>query len=316
WALRQVLGEHVRQAGSLVAPDRLRFDFSHFEAVSGDDLRRVEELVNGEVLANSPVRAYETTKRHADEIGAISFFGEKYGEMVRVIEAGDRSIELCGGTHVFALGTIGPIKVLGESSIGANVRRIEALTGEATLAHFGEAEGALQRTASLLRAPCLEVPERVEKILAQVKTLQDQIQATRADEAGREAGELAASAIDGVVGVRRDGAGPDDLRRLAQAVRDALGSGVAILVGASSDGAKAGIAVAVSRDLQELGVSAGEVAAQAARALGGGTSKNPDAVSGGGPRVESVDAALALARQRAEEEVSRARGSPPPASGS
>src|SRR5206468_7925880 len=111
WALREVLGQHVRQAGSLVAPDRLRFDFSHHEAVTRDQLDRIEALANAEIIADSPVRHYETTKEHAESLGAIAFFGDKYGDLVRVLEAGEHSIELCGGTHVHALGFIGPIKI-------------------------------------------------------------------------------------------------------------------------------------------------------------------------------------------------------------
>ena len=133
WALRKVLGDHVKQQGSLVAPDRLRFDFSHYEAVSADELAEIEDLATREVLRNHPVRHYETSKSHAEEVGAIAFFGEKYGDVVRVLEAGPNSVELCGGTHVRALGDIGPVKIVTEGSIGANLRRIEAVTGTAPL---------------------------------------------------------------------------------------------------------------------------------------------------------------------------------------
>src|SRR5205823_8155498 len=183
WALRDVLGEHVKQAGSLVSPDRLRFDFSHYEGVPAEILARVETQANEEVFSNGAVRAYETTKEHADSIGAIAFFGDKYGDIVRVVEAGDRSVELCGGTHVNALGMIGPVKVLGESSIGANVRRIEALTAEATLAHVGAEEGRLRRTAELLRVAPHEVPDRVERLLAQMRELQEELDTARARQA-------------------------------------------------------------------------------------------------------------------------------------
>ena len=131
WALRKVLGDHVKQAGSLVAPDRLRFDFSHYAGVTADEIERIEALANGEVLANDPVRAYETTKDEADAMGAIAFFGDKYGDIVRVLEAGPNSLELCGGTHVRATGDIGTIKIVSEGSIGSNLRRIEAVTGAA-----------------------------------------------------------------------------------------------------------------------------------------------------------------------------------------
>ena len=306
WALRDVLGEHVKQAGSLVSPDRLRFDFSHYEGVPGEVLARVEHLANEEVLTNAAVRCYETTKEHADSIGAIAFFGDKYGDVVRVVEAGDHSVELCGGTHVSALGMIGPIKVLGESSIGANVRRIEALTADATFAHIAADEARLRRVAELLRASPAEVPERVERLLAQMRELQEQLDAARARQAAGEAKALAASARGGVLAARRDGSTPDDLRRLAAGVREAMGSGVAILVGASPDGTKAGLAVAVSPDLQAKGVSASAVAADAAKALGGGTARNPELVTGGGPKVDAIETALELARSRAVEAVTGA----------
>jgi alanyl-tRNA synthetase len=308
WALRDSLGEHVKQAGSLVSPERLRFDFSHYEAVPAEVLARVEALANEEVLSNAAVRTYETTKEHADSIGAIAFFGDKYGDVVRVVEAGDNSVELCGGTHVSALGMVGPIKVLGESSIGANVRRIEALTATATLDHVVENEARLRRLAELLRVSPAEVPERVERLLAQLKELTDELEAARARQAAGEAKALAAGAADGVLATRRDGVTPDDLRRLVAATRDAMGSGVAVAVGTSPDGAKAGLAVAVTPDLVAKGVSAAAVAAEAAKLLGGGTARNPELVTGGGPKVEAIDAALELARTAAAEAVRRAGG--------
>ncbi len=306
WALRDVLGEHVKQAGSHVAPDRLRFDFSHYEGVPSEVLARVEALANEEVLSNGAVRTYETTKEHAESIGAIAFFGDKYGDIVRVVEAGNHSVELCGGTHVNALGMIGPIKILGESSIGASVRRIEALTADATFAQIAADEARLRRIAELLRATPAEVPERVERLLGQLKEMTEELDAVRARQAAAEAKALAASATDGVLVARKDGATPDELRRLVAAARDAMGSGVAVFLGLSPDGTKAGLAVAVSPDLQDKGVSAAAVAAEAAQALGGGTARNPDLVTGGGPRVENLDTAMELARARASEAVAGA----------
>jgi alanyl-tRNA synthetase len=315
WALRDSLGEHVKQAGSLVSPDRLRFDFSHYEGVPAEVLARVEALANEEVLSNAAVRTYETTKEHADSIGAIAFFGDKYGDVVRVVEAGDNSVELCGGTHVSALGMVGPIKILGESSIGANVRRIEALTATATLEHVVENETRLRRLGELLRVTPAEVPERVERLLAQMKELTDELEAARARQAAGEAQALAVVAEDGVLATRRDGATPDDLRRLVAAARDAMGSGVAVAVGTSPDGAKAGLAVAVTPDLVAKGVSAAAVAAEAAKLLGGGTARNPELVTGGGTKVENLDTALDRARQAAKDAVRGAGGESSSAAG-
>jgi alanyl-tRNA synthetase len=300
WALREVLGPHVKQAGSLVAPDRLRFDFSHFEAVTPDELDRIEALANAEILTDAPVRHYETTKDHAESLGAIAFFGDKYGDLVRVLEAGEHSLELCGGTHVHALGFIGPIKIVSEGSIGANLRRIEALTGDGALQRIHDDEVQLRRTAELLKVAPAEVPDRIEKLLAHVKVLNDELSAVRARQTAGMGAELAAGAVNRLVAVRHDGLSPDELRQLAIATRDALRSGVVGIVGLAPDGAKAGLAVAISGDVRDGGASASNIAAPAAKALGGGTAKNPDFVQGGGPNVVAIDDALRLVREHGE----------------
>ena len=162
------------------------------------------------------MRHYETTKEHAESLGAIAFFGDKYGDLVRVLEAGEHSIELCGGTHVHALGFIGPIKIVSEGSIGANLRRIEAVTGEGALARIHDEEVQLRDLADTLRVAPAELPDRVERLLEQVKSLQDELGARNGRrQAGAEAATLAAGAVDGVVVVRRDGLTPDELRTLA-----------------------------------------------------------------------------------------------------
>jgi alanyl-tRNA synthetase len=307
WALREVLGTHVKQAGSMVAPDRLRFDFSHHEAVTQVQLDAVEDLANREIISDAPVRHYETTKEHAESLGAIAFFGDKYGDLVRVLEAGEHSIELCGGTHVHALGFIGPVKIVSEGSIGANLRRIEAVTGEYALARIHDEEVELRTLAQSLKVAPAELPERVARLADQVKALQDELAAERSKQAGAEAQTLAAQAVDGVVVVRRDGLGNDDLRQLAVATRAAIGApgdGIVALVGLSPDGAKAGVVVALGKQLVEAGASAAEIARDAAKALGGGTAKNAELVVGGGPNVGAVDDALELLRR----DASAARG--------
>ncbi len=293
WALREVLGTHVKQAGSLVAPDRLRFDFSHFEAVSPDELVKVDELANQQIISDAPVRHYETTKTEAEAIGAIAFFGDKYGDIVRVLEAGP-STELCGGTHVHALGFIGPIKIVHEGSIGSNLRRIEAVTGDAALARIAEEEATLRRISDRLRAAPAEIEDKVDRLLAQVKELNDEMASLRGREAQQAAGELAARQSGGVVVARRDGLTPDELRQLAQATLASLGSGIVALVGLGPDQAKAGIVVIVSTDRRDAGASAAEIAGPAARVLGGGTGKNPDLAIGGGPKTAGIDEALRL----------------------
>jgi alanyl-tRNA synthetase len=298
WALREVLGSHVQQAGSLVAPDRLRFDFSHHDAVTAEQLARVERLANEQVISDAPVRHYETTKAEAERMGAIAFFGEKYGEIVRVLEAGP-STELCGGTHVHALGFIGPIKIVSEGSIGSNLRRIEAVTGDGALEYVEQEEELLHRAATLLRAAPKEIPEKIERLSEQVRALQDELQRLKAKAAESVAADLAAGADDGAVVTRRDGLTNDELRRLAQETARALGSGVVALAGTGPDGIKAGIAVAVTPDLVERGVSADAIARPAAKALGGGVGKGADAVVGGGANADGIEEALRLVREQA-----------------
>ncbi|MDQ1448532.1 MAG: alanyl-tRNA synthetase, partial [Actinomycetota bacterium] len=296
WALREVLGSHVQQAGSFVGPDRLRFDFSHHEPVTAEQLAQVERLANAQVISDAPVRHYETTKAEAERIGAIAFFGEKYGDIVRVLEAGP-STELCGGTHVHALGFIGPIKVVSEGSIGSNLRRIEAMTGDGAFEFIEFEEQLLRRAGDLLRATPKEVPDRIERLNEQVRALQDELRGLRAKEATSAAGELAGRAERGVLVARVDGYGTGELRQLAQETVRALGSGVVALVGAA-DG-KAAIAVAISKDVVARGAAADAIAKPAAGKLGGGVGKGAEAVAGGGQNVAGIDDALSVARELA-----------------
>jgi len=296
WALRQVLGSQVKQAGSLVAPDRLRFDFNHHAAVSATELHEVERLANREVIENQSVRAYETSQPEAAKVGAIAFFGDKYGDVVRVVEAGRNSVELCGGTHVGALGTIGPIKILSEASVGANLRRIEAVTGEASLDHIHREEATLGRTATLLRVTPPEVPERVEKLLEEQRALNDRMKSIQRAGAGERAREIATEAVDGVVVARVDDVDRDGLRDLAVAVRDQPGVR-AVVLGAAPEGG--GVAL-VSAAAKGSGFDASALIADAARTVGGGGGKNADLAVAGGRDPSRLDEALEQARQAAQ----------------
>jgi alanyl-tRNA synthetase len=296
WALRQVLGDHVKQAGSLVAPDRLRFDFSHYAAVTPEEIERIERLANDEVLANDPVRAYETTKAEAEAMGAIAFFGDKYGDVVRVLEAGRNSLELCGGTHVRATGDIGTIKIVSEGSIGSNLRRIEAVTGTASVALLQRDERELARAAHLLGTAPEAVVEGIEKRLAEARALREELKALRAKAAVGKAGELAAGATDGVVVARVDGMAPGALRDLALAVRQ-QGPVRAVVLGGVTDTGGVSLVAAVSPD---GGLVAGDLIRDAARAVkGGGGGGKGDVAVAGGKDAAALDDALALARQAA-----------------
>jgi len=296
WALREVLGAHVQQAGSFVAPDRLRFDFSHHEPVTPEQLAQVERLANAQVISDAPVRHYETTKAEAERIGAIAFFGEKYGEIVRVLEAGP-STELCGGTHVHALGFIGPVKIVSEGSIGSNLRRIEAMTGDGAIEFIEFEEQLLRRAGELLRASPKEVPDKIERLSEQVRTLQDEINRLKAKEAAGAANDLATHAERGILIARRDGLDGGALGQLASETVRVLGSGVVVLGGAVEG--KSAIAVAVSDDLVKRGATADAIAKPAAAKLGGGVGKGARIVVGGGKNVAGIDDALATARELA-----------------
>ena len=193
WALREVLGTHVKQAGSMVSPEYLRFDFSHHEALTQAQLDEIEARANHEIIGDAPVRHYETTKAEAEKLGAIAFFGDKYGELVRVLEAGEHSIELCGGTHVHALGFIGPIRIVSEGSIGSNLRRIQAVTGDAALDRIHADEVQLRELAHALKVAPGELTDRVTRLADQVKTLQAELAVERRKQTGAEALELASS---------------------------------------------------------------------------------------------------------------------------
>jgi alanyl-tRNA synthetase len=295
WALREVLGSHVKQQGSLVAPDRLRFDFSHFEPVTAEQLRSIEDLANREILHNAPVRHFETTMDEARAMGAIAFFGDKYGDLVRVLEAGDHSVELCGGTHVRRLGDIGPLKVVSESSIGSNLRRIEAVTGFGPIERLRQEEDLVARAADVLGTTPDELPLAAEKLRGEVRTLRDELKELRRQAAGSRAGELAAAAVDGVVVARVDGLGRDDLRDLAVAVRDQPGVR-AVVLGGEPPGGGVALVAAVTKD---SGFNASELIAESARTVKGGGGKSPDLAVAGGRDPSRLDEALDQARAAA-----------------
>ncbi|MGZ8369413.1 MAG: alanine--tRNA ligase-related protein, partial [Rhodoplanes sp.] len=303
-ALRQVLGDHVAQKGSLVAPDRLRFDFSHPKPISGDELERVEDIANDMVLQNSDVTTHLMTVDDAIGSGARALFGEKYGDEVRVVAMGETggnamgwSVELCGGTHVRRTGDIGVISVVTESAVAAGVRRIEALTGRAARKH-GNAVAQLAKAVSAeLKAPLEEAPERVGALLDDRKRLEREL-----SEAKRRlamGGGASAGAADGVRTVgdvklfARAVSGIDikDLKSLADEGKKQVGSGVVAIVGVTGEG-KAGVVVGVTSDLIAR-FNAVDLVRKGAEALGGkGGGGRPDMAQAGGPDGSKADAAL------------------------
>ncbi|MGA0862895.1 MAG: alanine--tRNA ligase [Ilumatobacteraceae bacterium] len=294
WALRTVLGEHVKQAGSLVSPDRLRFDFSHYGPLSPDEITHIEDLANRQVLSNTPVDAFETSKDEALASGAIAFFGDKYGDTVRVLRAGD-SLEFCGGTHVSATGDIGTIKIVSEASIGSNLRRIEAMTGANTLRHMQRTGSLLADVAAAVGVRPEDAAEGVERKMLELRAMQDELRALRAKLSAGRAAELSGAAEDGVVVARVDGLTPDEVRELAVAVRQQPGVR-AVVIGAVTD--TGGVSLVGALAPGSSG-SAGDLIKDAARAVGGGGGGKGDVATAGGKNPDGLDEALRIATERA-----------------
>jgi alanyl-tRNA synthetase len=295
-ALRKVLGTHVAQAGSLVAPDHLRFDFSHGTQVNDREIGRIEELVNEQVQADTPVMPSEMNLDEALKTGAMALFGEKYGDRVRVIKIGDFSTELCGGTHLGRTGEIGLLKVTTEGAVASGVRRVEAVTGPAALASVARSESALRQAADILKIGPLEVPARLQKLLDEQRVLEKQLRELEARLARSRAEDLVASArqINGVAVIagRIDGLDADGLRSVADTLRTRLGSGV-VCVGSVLDG-KVNLIAAVTKDLTSR-FPAGKLIQEVAKAVGGGGGGRPDLAQAGGKDPARLDAALELA---------------------
>ena len=292
-ALRRILGTHVTQAGSLVAPDHLRFDFSHGAGLKDGEVDKVEELVNEQVQANIVVSPAEMDLQEALKSGAMALFGEKYGDRVRVIKIGDFSTELCGGTHLDATGQIGLFKVVSEGAVASGVRRIEAVTGEEALKHVGREEVALRESAGLLKIPPLELPHRLQKLLEEQKQLEKQLAQLEARLAKGRAQELVAAAREvagvPVIAARLDGLDPDGLRSVVDTLRERLPSGV-ICLGGVVEG-KVHLVASVSKDLTKR-FQAGKLVQEIAQAVGGKGGGRPDLAQGGGPEPSKLDAAL------------------------
>jgi alanyl-tRNA synthetase len=295
YALRQVLGEHVKQQGSLVAPDRLRFDFSHYEPMTADEIAQVEDVVNADVLANLPARHFETTKEYAEQIGAIAFFGDKYGDIVRVLEAGPHSTELCGGTHVRALGDIGPVKIVSESSIGSNLRRLEAISGFGPIERLRAEEAQIREAATALGVATDELVDAVERQRSEVKELRDELKSLKRQLATGQASDLAAEAVDGVVVARVDHLDRDAVRDLAVAVRDQPAVRAVVLGGVPDAGGVALVAAVIAGS----GFDASALIADAAKTVKGGGGKSPDLAIAGGKDAAQLDAALEQVRDAA-----------------
>jgi alanyl-tRNA synthetase len=294
-ALRKVLGEHVTQKGSLVAPDRLRFDFSHFEAVSPTQLKEIENLVNEQIRRNTPAEIKLMTYDAAVESGAMALFGEKYDDEVRVLDFGDSfSVELCGGTHVASTGDIAVFKIVSEGGVASGVRRIEAVTGETALKWINANQEALEQVASLLRSPRDQVMAKVDALLRRNRDLEKELAAARSRLASGSAPDLAESITEiagiKVLSIRMDGADAKTLRDAVDRFKDQFKSAVVVL-GSVEDG-KVRLAAGVTRDITER-INAGDVIRPVAEQVGGKGGGRPDFAQAGGNNPAGLDAALA-----------------------
>jgi alanyl-tRNA synthetase len=307
WTLRHLLGDHARQAGSLVAPGRLRFDFSHHSALGRDQLEEAEYTANDRLAADDAVRAYETTLDYARSQGATALFGEKYGDIVRVVEIGDYSRELCGGTHVPHTGRVAVVRILHEASIGAGMRRIEALVGPDALRHVNAERHLLEEVTAVLGAGDPEqAPERARRAIERVKQLESELGKIRKGDRGSVVEGLAgkAQAVDGAALIVSSVPGEDvnGARELALALRDRMereGPG-AVVLGVADDGAK--LVAALTSSLVDKGVTAKDLLGPAAAAIGGGAGGNkPNLAIAGGRNADALEQALGTVPARLAE---------------
>jgi alanyl-tRNA synthetase len=297
-ALQEVLGDHVRQRGSSVRPDKLRFDFSHDSALGADELRRVEDIVNRVVVEGHRVFWFETSQDEARQLGAMMLFGEKYGDVVRVVEIEGFSRELCGGTHVSTTAEIGPLVIVAETSVGQGVRRIEAVTGGVAIDLLRERERAADAAAKALKVAPERLPDAVQDLQARVRELERALKAGGGSTGGGRVDELAAfaearGAVQTVVADAGDMAA-DELLELADHLRGRLGPSVAMLVARSGD--KVHLICAATPEAVAAGADAGAVLKAAAPLVGGGGGGKPNLARAGGKDAAGIPAALEAAR--------------------
>ncbi len=303
-ALRNILGQHVSQSGSLVESDRLRFDFTHPSPVTSEEIVRIEDEVNGRILDGIRVDIDEMPVAKAKELGATALFGEKYGDVVRVVKIGEYSMELCGGTHLESTSAAGLFKITTEGGVAAGIRRIEAVTGSGALDYLNGKARLLESAASLLKTIPADIEKKIESVNLRLKESDNEIRQLR--------GKIASFMIDGIIAAapvikgvklvkaRFDEFDGESLREAADRIKAKIGNGSGIVVLASSFDSKAGFIVAVTGDLASRGVNAGKIVGEVARAAGGGGGGRPDMAQAGAKDVSKIDQALALADEVVE----------------
>ena len=298
-ALKTVLGSHVEQKGSLVTPDRLRFDFAHFQAMTAEELEKVEAIVNEEIQANLPVETAIMSIDDAKKSGAMALFGEKYGDTVRVVSMGDFSKELCGGTHVANTGVITTFKIVSETGIAAGVRRIEALTGDGVFRYYKETEKKLAEIAAMLKASPAEAAEKIAHMQAEIKELHSENESLKAKMAQEAVGDVM-NQVKEVKGVKLLAVSLNDvdmngLRDLGDQLKEKLGEGVVVL--ASVNGGKVNLLAMATDGARKAGAHAGNLVKGMAAVVGGGGGGRPNMAQAGGKNPEKVPEALKKAEE-------------------
>jgi alanyl-tRNA synthetase len=304
-ALRIVLGEHVEQAGSLVTEDRLRFDFTHFSAMTAEEIAKVEALVNQEIQAGLDVVTQEMSIDEAKKTGAMALFGEKYGEVVRVVKMGDFSTELCGGTHVGNTGTIHAFKILSEAGVAAGVRRIEALTGDGLMAYYAKVEEELHAAARTAKSTPAELNAKIAAMMDEIKALKSENEKLKNKLANESLGDVM-NQVKEIAGVKVLAAKVPDadmngLRNLGDQLKEKLGEGVIVL--ASVQGDRVNLMATATDAAQKKGAHAGNLIKAIAALVGGGGGGRPNMAQAGGKNPAGIDAALEKAYETAAEQL-------------
>jgi len=300
-----VLGSHVEQKGSLVTPDRLRFDFAHFSAMTAEELAKVEEIVNAEIAKNEPVVTEVMNIEAAKASGAMALFGEKYEEDVRVVSMGDFSKELCGGTHVANTGNIVTFKIVSEGGVAAGVRRIEALTGDAVFAYYKDIEKTLAEAAKAAKATPANLTDKIEHMLAEIKALQSEIESMKSKAAKEALGDVMdqVTEVNGVklLATAVEGVDMNGLRDLGDQLKEKLGEGVIVI--ASNAGDKVNLIAMATDGAMAKGAHAGNLIKGIAGLVGGGGGGRPNMAQAGGKNPAGIPDAIAKAKEVLAEQI-------------
>ena len=305
-ALRDVLGSHVAQAGSLVESDRLRFDFSHFEAMTTEQIKQAEDIVNEKILESIDVTVQELPIEEAKKLGAIALFGEKYGDVVRVVSVGDYSVEFCGGTHLTNTAQCGLFKIISESGVAAGVRRIEAVTGKGVLEYINNSDRLIEKTAAALKINQInEIDHKAESVMAQCRELEKAVDSFKEKMAAAKANNIMTGIKHigeiSLITAQVDGMGADEMKSMADKIKAEVPNSVAVM-GAETDGKITFVAMA-SKEAVKLGVHCGKIIKDITAVAGGRGGGKPDMAQGGGSDASKIDDALAKVDEIVAEQI-------------